>query len=209
MSEAELRRRWANLAAEIGNPPGVDTVGDALLTSWAEPHRAYHDRTHLLTVLHGVEGLVAHATDPAAVRLAAWYHDAVHDGATDDEERSAERAEKELSDLGLTPERIAEVARLVRLTVRHDPSPGDRNGEVLCDADLAVLAGDAVAYAGYIAAVRTEYADVAAEDFRSGRAAVLQDLLDLPSLYRTPHGRAHWEAPARANLSAELAGLIS
>jgi len=31
--------------------------------------------------------------------------------------------------------------RLVLLTAGHAPEPGDRDGELLCDADLAVLAG--------------------------------------------------------------------
>ena len=100
---------------------------------------------------------------------------------------------------------VAEVARLVRLTGTHDPGPGDRNGEVLCDADLAVLAGAPADYARYAAAVREEYAFVPDDAFRDGRAAVLRQLLDLPRLFRTPHGRDRWEPAARHNLRSELA----
>ena len=35
--------------------------------------------------------------------------------------------------------------------------PGDANGAVLCDADLAVLASPPEAYAAYASAVREEY----------------------------------------------------
>ena len=84
----------------------------------------------------------------------------------------------------------AEVARLVRLTVTHDPAAGDTNGEVLCDADLAILAAAPEEYAAYAAAVREEYGFVPDDAFRDGRAAVLRQLLGLPRLFRTPHGIA-------------------
>lgn len=74
------------------------------------------------------------------------------------------------------------------------------------DADLAVLARPAQEYARYRAAVRAEYAHVDDDAFRTGRAAVLRALLADPGVYRTAHGRRHWEARARANLTAELAG---
>jgi predicted metal-dependent HD superfamily phosphohydrolase len=203
----ELQARWAWLAVAVGNPPGISTIGDGLLASWTQPHRAYHDAVHLLAVLHRIEDLAEHATDLRAVRLAAWYHDAVYDGAPDDEERSAQRAATELGEAGLDPVVVAEVARLVRLTVHHDPAPDDRNGAVLCDADLAILAADPDAYAAYTNAVRREYRHVPDDAFRAGRAAVLQSLLDLPTLFRTPLGQSNWEARARANLGAELTGL--
>lgn len=99
------------------------------------------------------------------------------------------------------------MARLVRLTITHDPAPGDADGELLCDADLGVLAGAPEEYAAYAAAVRAEYGFVPDEAFRDGRAAVLRQLLALPRLFRTAYGAAHWEAPARTNLAAELVRL--
>jgi predicted metal-dependent HD superfamily phosphohydrolase len=181
-------------------------LGRQLIADWGDPARRYHNLTHLQHVLRRVDELADHASDLRAVRLAAWYHDAVHAGAPDDEERSAQRAEAELTAAGLDPGLVAEVARLVRLTVHHNPAPGDANGETLCDADLAILAAPAADYAAYTRAVRAEYAQVSDEAFRAGRAAVLQSLLDLPQLFRTPVGRT-WEPRARANLRAELAEL--
>ena len=146
-----------------------------------------------------------HACDPDAVRLAAWYHDAVYRGRPDDEENSARRAEAELTTLGVPADLVGEVARLVRLTVDHDPEPGDRNGETLSDADLAVLGTSPDHYAGaYVPAVRAEYAHVPDAAFRAGRALILRRLLSASALYRTPLARQRWESSARANLQAEL-----
>ncbi|MET9885076.1 hypothetical protein ABZZ20_18465 [Streptomyces sp. NPDC006430] len=207
---APLRARWHVTASAAGAATDRDPApyADRLLAAWAEPQRRYHTTAHLADVLARIDLLAPHAADPAAVELAAWFHDAVYrPDRSENEERSAALAERALPELGIDAVRTSEVARLVRLTVTHDPAPGDTNGEVLCDADLAVLAGDPDAYAAYVAAVRAEYGFVPEAAFRTGRAAVLRQLLALPRLFRTPHGSAHWEAPARRNLAAELADL--
>jgi predicted metal-dependent HD superfamily phosphohydrolase len=155
-------------------------------------------------VLDRIDILEAYAEDPAVVRLAAWFHDAVYlPDRSENEERSARLAERALPEAGLSQAKTAEVARLVRLTVTHAPEPGDANGAVLCDADLAILAAPPAAYATYTAAVREEYAFVPEPAFREGRAAILRQLLDLPQLFHTPYGEREWETPARGNLRTE------
>jgi predicted metal-dependent HD superfamily phosphohydrolase len=193
---------WAELA---GDTPISRTEWAALIDAWSEPHRQYHDLSHLAAVLGLVGQLDAAATDPAAVRLAAWYHDAVYDPTRgDNEEVSAARAGAGLRGL-VSDERAAEVERLVLLTTTHDAAPEDANGAVLCDADLAVLASPPDAYAAYASAVRAEYGHLSDEVFTAGRIAVLEHLLALPQLYRLPAIAAEWTPRAQANLAAELA----
>jgi predicted metal-dependent HD superfamily phosphohydrolase len=195
---------FAEWAALAGDSPTSRTEWAAVVGAWSEPHRRYHDLAHLAAVLGLVDTLATHAADPTAVRLAAWYHDVAYDPTRDDNEQvSADRARIGL--LGLvSPDTVAEVERLVLLTAGHDPAPDDANGAVLCDADLAVLASPPQAYVAYATAVRAEYAHVPDADFTVGRSAVLEQLLALPALFRTPTAQA-WTAPARANLAAELA----
>src|SRR5205085_1494923 len=146
-----------------------------------------------------VDELASAAVNPDVVRLAAWFHDAVHDGVAGDEERSALLAEAELPRTGLDAATVADVARLVRVTATHDPPAGDRDGAVLCDADLAVLGRDADGYRAYTRDVRAEYAHVPDEVFRAGRAGILETLLARPRLFRTELGHGRWERAARAN----------
>ncbi len=96
------------------------------------------------------------------------------------------------------------MARLVRLTVTHAPAGDDRDGQVLCDADLAILASAPSAYAAYTAAVRQEYHFVPDDAFREGRAAVLRQLLGLPGCSTPRTADASGEATARHNLTGEL-----
>lgn len=199
--------------------PGELTVGARLLARWREPHRAYHGVAHLRHALDSLDVLVAAPAPDVAppvlrrARLALWFHDAVHDGvAGQDEERSADLAVAELTPSAgpggpLGPDDVAEVARLVRLTAGHDPAPGDVAGALVCDADLAVLAGAPDRYARYVRQVRAEYAHVPDDAFRTGRAAVLAGLLAGGPLFRTAVGAQRWEEAARRNVGAELDAL--
>jgi predicted metal-dependent HD superfamily phosphohydrolase len=191
-----LRGQWRILL------PGAEALGERLLDRWSEPHRRYHTLDHLAAVLAVVGRYADLARDADAVRLAAWFHDAVYDPrAGDNEERSARLAEAELVGLGA---RAAEAARLVRLTTSHTVEPGDANGALLADADLAILAAAPADYDRYAKAIRAEYTHVPDDAFRAGRAAVLEALAGLPSLFRIVPERAEWEARARTNLAREL-----
>ncbi|MGW0869735.1 HD domain-containing protein [Streptomyces sp. NPDC002740] len=208
-----LRTRFSHTLDRTRGPaggPDPTPYADDLLARWQEPQRRYHTLTHLTEVLDRVDVLAEHAADPDVVRLAAWFHDAVYlPDRSENEERSARLAERALPEAGVSPERTAEVARLVRLTVTHDPADDDLDGQVLCDADLAILAAAPSAYAAYTAAVREEYHFVPNDAFRAGRADILRQLLDLPRLFRTPYGSERWEATARYNLRGERELLAS
>ena len=204
-----LVERWVTAARGAGATAGDDALGaagEALLARWREPQRHYHTVDHLAAMLSIVDA--EGGGDP--VRLATWYHDAVYDPRSPgdaNERESAALARAELAELGVPEPVAAEVERLVLLTAGHDVAPGDGDGELLCDADLAVLARPPAEYDAYAAAVRREYAHVPDELFRAGRAAVLTSLLDLPALYRRAALAERWEAPARANLKRELRAL--
>lgn len=195
----DLRERWPL--------PGSPELRERLLAAYGEPRRGYHDLTHLAEVLDHVATLAEEAHDPEAVVLAAWFHDAVYEGSGTDEERSAVLATDELTAAGMEPDRVREVARLVRLTATHRPAPDDLDGQVLSDADLGILAATPERYTDYVAGVRAEYAHVPDDDFRRGRAAVLRDLLAKPTLFHTALARRLWEEPARGNVTRELDAL--
>jgi len=195
---SELLARWnANL-------PQQQELGENLITRYSEPHRSYHTTKHLLDVLTMIDQL-ADDHDIFLVRLAAWFHDAVYAipaGQVSNEEASARLALRELSRVGLEQEDLNQIARLVRLTETHVPGPRDPEGELLCDADLAILASDPADYDNYVAAIREEYARVPEEDFLAGRLAVLTELADR-EIFRTAKGRQLTNA-ARTNVVAEM-----
>ena len=182
----------------------MSDVGDLLVARYDHPTRAYHDVRHLSEVLAGIDLLRPESADPEVVELAGWFHDAVYDlRRTDNEAASADLARSLLSPY-LGVDVVDEVARLVLLTRDHAVAPRDSNAAVLCDADLAILAGSRGRYDDYASRIRLEYAHLPDASFNAGRSTVLRRLLDSPSLFHTAYGVEHWERAARANLHREL-----
>lgn len=197
----DLMARWE------ATLPHQTELGASLIQRYSEPHRRYHDVHHLHQVLATIDELAADH-DLFLVRLGAWFHDAIYDipfRELTNEEASARLSVRELSRAGLEQEDLTQVSRLVRLTATHVPASRDPEGELLCDADLAILAAPAQDYDAYVAAVRAEYAAVPDEEFAAARLAVLEPLTE-GELFRTSKGRA-LTAAAQANLRRECAGL--
>jgi len=198
-----LLQPWVD---SLGTEPAVLHEGRALVGRYDQTQRSYHDRRHLAEVLAALGALTA--TLPAPVLWAAYFHDAVYEPAAhDNEQRSADLAAATLQQLDVAPAQVAEVVRLVLLTVTHEPAADDAHGGLLCDADLAILAAAPARYRAYAADVRREHDHLDEVTFRAGRAVVLRTLAGRPRLFTTALGHRLWDAPARRNLAEELSGL--
>ena len=199
MPTEELRTRWQDVL------PDQTELGDDLIARYGEPHRRYHNQDHLLSVLRRIDDFAEDDHDLFLIRLAAWFHDSVYAIPAlqvTNEEASARLAVRCLHRAGLEIEEVNQVTRLVRLTATHQVGPGDAAGELLCDADLAILGSSEEDYRAYVAAVREEYASVDDETFWAARLDVL-DGLARTQLFRTGKGRRTLMRTARANLNAE------
>lgn len=218
------RQDLSTLAPAAPDQAVVD-AGARLLAAWTAPGRAYHSTRHLVELFWALEELTeageVDAGDAPLLRVAGWFHDAVYDptaGAGANERESAALARRELEALGAAEAVVAEVERLVLLTVDHRAEGGDggissegdggalRRARAFCDADLWILASDDTRYTDYTAQVRQEYAHVPDKAFRTGRRTVLEHL-GAGSVYATDHARRAWAPAAARNIAGELAGL--
>lgn len=168
---------------------------------YEEPHRAYHDAAHvgLLWLRHLMHG--GDAGD-RGMALAILFHDAVYEPlAPDNEERSAALL------AALVPDETGWARQAILATADHLAYAGcDCRVLRLLDLDLTPLAEDPEVFARNTALLRREYAALNEAAWRAGRARVLARFAAAERLFRTRLG-AIYEAPARANLKAELAAL--
>src|SRR5262245_55636429 len=113
----QLGTAWRSLLRPFAVAEGTAAAAFAdLVNRYGEAGRHYHNLRHLAEVLAVVDGLGG----GSAVRLAAWFHDAVyHSRAKDNEERSADLAETVLSGFALPRLLVADVRRLILLTKTH------------------------------------------------------------------------------------------
>ena len=210
-ASAESRARLAAQVAELG---------ERLLQAWEQPHRAYHHSGHLSQMLTDLDRLYAHRTQgstPLPLVLAAWFHDAVYEGAPgEDERRSEQLASTSLEPLVtaglLTGHELQMVSLLVRATATHElPKSVDLPAgyepadiQFFLDADMAILAADSARYRRYLRGVRSEYSHFDDEAFRAGRTTFLRSILGRKCVFLSEEGLQLWEEPAQTNLQAEL-----
>jgi predicted metal-dependent HD superfamily phosphohydrolase len=192
---AALHRRWESVL------PGRARLGAELIARWSEPHRYYHDLGHLSDALAALDLL-----GPASrsEEIALWFHDAVHTSSPGhDEQLSAALAAQELPAVGVEAAEVAEVVRLVLVTIDHIPPAGDAAGARVSDADLAILGAEPERYKASVLALRAEAASMDEATWRASRRAALAAFAATKPLFHTARGNSRWEGPARANLAAE------
>ena len=221
-----LLRAWeAAFAPRLEKAPAtfqqqVAELGESLLQAWEQPHRAYHHSGHLSQMLTDLDRLYAYRTQgstPLALVLAAWFHDAVYEGAPGEDERRSEQ----LANISLEPlvtagllsgDELQMVSLLVRATATHKlPESADLPAgyepadiQFFLDADMAILAADSAHYRRYLRGVRSEYSHFDDEAFRAGRTTFLRSILGRKRIFLSEQALQLWEEPAQTNLQAEL-----
>jgi predicted metal-dependent HD superfamily phosphohydrolase len=191
------RERFEALWRTHGLPSLSAPLFDALVRAYGEPHRAYHTAQHIDECLAQLDLAGGHA----GVELALWFHDAVYDTRSHDNElRSAEWAVREIGASNPLARRIHDLI----LATKHDAAPATADAQLLVDVDLSILGAPRERFLEYESQVRREYAWVPSFLFRRERAKILQSFLARPSIDSTAFFRESLEQRARENLTASL-----
>lgn len=217
MNVSELEHQWTALwerlakrccKAEAFDLKAVQRGGKRLRKAYASRGRHYHTQAHL-SALFVLWQQHHHALrDPDTVALAIWYHDAVYQSLRkDNEKRSAQWAQRDLSAWGLAAEKIKTVVKMIEVTAHHHQVPEPVNHDLLwfLDFDLNILSAPPETYSRYVEQVRKEYRWVPEALYRQGRVKVLKTMLAADFIYHTPTFRQQKERQARENVRKEIA----
>jgi len=204
----KLRGHWRSHVTAIGGfDPGMSNKAfDALCASYSEPHRHYHTLDHVVALFDTLEEYADEVGDASRLAFAVWYHDAVYDPqAKDNEERSAERAAKEMKAFGAHPLLIDRVSKLILATKNHmGATAGDYDDDVFLDADFCILGAPTETYNQYVSGMREEYAHLSDDEWKKGRGGFLEKVAVAPRIFRTGIFEGAYAKQARANIKAEL-----
>ena len=198
---------WRQVMEGYAVPAGPtrDQAFADLVRCYSEPHRHYHSLIHLEELLSILVGRTKKTRDWRPGYLAAYYHDVVYEPRRQDNEaESAKFAAIALANLGLDTRVIERACQLIQWTANHAAPDDDADALLFLGADLGILSASAERYQAYRHAIRLEYEWVPERDFLAGRKRVLEGFRNRPKIYRSEH-LAHFEEPARRNLSAEIA----
>lgn len=129
---------------------------------------------------------------------------AIYDSTkSDNEEQSAELAEKHMNELSVPSERIEKCVQQIIATKSHEVSENN-DTNLFTDADLSILGQPWEEYSRYAQNVRKEYSQYPQLIYTSGRKKVLRHFLEMKRIYKTDWFFEKYEQQARENLEREL-----
>ncbi len=211
-----LRERWRELWTRVDGKGSGTTPFSDLMARYNEPWRAYHTLNHIEAIFEEYDALRRKVgtrpswldcSDPRAIEMAIWYHDAVYNtAAKDNEERSAQLFQATAKAYHLNKVFTEKVSQLIVAT-KHGRMSDDLSGRLLCDMDLSILGQPEAAFDEYERGVRREYGWVPERQFNEGRGAILESFLNRPAIYSTNFFQRKYEDRARKNLVRSIAQL--
>lgn len=189
---------------------------------YSEPHRKYHNWSHIEDLLDKLEIFAGHVHRRSVVELAIIFHDVIYDeGKPDSENVKASAALYEQMtryETGSAPRHM--VTQMIMSTDGHKPRPlfdgnhaiARRNSvlvhdykndvDLFLDLDLSILAAEPERFARYEREIREEYHMYADAGFAKGRAHVMGEFAKRDQLYRHKATRAAFDKKTRRNLAA-------
>ena len=214
LSEAEetyLQSRWNRICEVLAIPKtAADNIYDQVHFEYADWSRAYHNLSHIHSLLQLSEQYQTQLKEAALFDMAIWFHDYIYDtGRKDNEAQSAHWA-KELLMPYLKKEELNYISSLILCTEGHQPrlAPENTDQYWLLDFDLAVLETDKTVYKAYSDAIREEYKSLFSYfTYNIGRKKVMKGFLKRKTLYFTEEFQEKYETIARENIEWEIRGL--
>lgn len=174
---------------------------DNVLKHYSEPHRFYHNVSHLENGLRIYFGLFDHIDRHT---FYAWaYHDIWYMPLSKyNEERSAHMLYTDAQVLGLDERETDWAVDMVMATKLNS-----ENWTVVNDMDLSVFGQPADIYNLYRTNIRAEYPLISDETFRAGRLHVLKQLTQRKPFFKRREFQELYGAQAEMNLLSEITEL--
>lgn len=211
MDRARFTRLWQR-TLDDGTSSDAGEVFESIAALYAEPHRRYHTARHIDHCLTQFDLAAELMGDPDAVEMALWFHDAIYEiPSTENERRSAEMF-VDLTQGRVSPSFSQNVYDMILITVHQVPAarPDD---QYVVDIDLSSFGLPWDAFKRDSDAVRAEHTHLDDREFYAAHLKFMQNLLARPHFFATDFFRNRYENSARGNLERliselESAGLV-
>ncbi len=187
----------------------INTLWQEIEKQYSCSQRHYHNLTHLQYMLEKAEQCKSQIEDYDTLLFAIFYHDIIYKATRKDNElKSAELAQKRMTELGVPIEKIKKCFQQIVATQHHAPTE-DNDTRYLLDIDMAILGEDSSTYQKYASNVRREYSIYPDLLYKPGRKKVLQNFLKQDRIFQTTEFYGRFEAQARENIKSEIRELSS
>lgn len=178
---------------------------------WTEIEKHYSDKKRHYHTLQHLDNLLTQLTEIKdkiqnwdTLLFTLYYHDIIYNATkSDNEEKSAELAEKRLKQISVSNDKIEFCKRQILATKSHLKST-DSDTNYFTDADLSVLGQDWKIYSSYFKNVRKEYSIYPNFVYNPGRKKVLNHFLAMDRIFKTDFFYNKFERQAKQNLQKEI-----
>ncbi|WP_210397696.1 HD domain-containing protein [Motiliproteus sediminis] len=198
MDRLRFQQLWARNVDSAECPSG-DDVFTILEQLYAHPSRCYHAGGHIDQCLLWLDRYADWVSDPDAVELALWFHDACYSPDPRGHEARGAKLFRQLSHGGISASRQNKICDMILYTT-HNGAPQSDEEALLVDIDLASFSRPWHRYVADTAACRAERREISDLEFCRCQVAFLQAMLARPCFYFSHPFREHHEADARHNM---------
>jgi predicted metal-dependent HD superfamily phosphohydrolase len=188
------------------------TDSDSLTNElWTEIEKNYSSKKRHYHTLHHLDNLLTQLTEVKneiqnwnSILFTLYYHDIVYNSLkSDNEEKSAELAEKRLKQISVSLDTIELCKNQILATKSHIKST-DSDTNYFTDADLSILGQNWETYSLYYKNVRKEYSIYPYLVYNPGRKKVLKHFLSMDRIYKTDFFYKKFERQAKQNIQKEI-----
>jgi predicted metal-dependent HD superfamily phosphohydrolase len=200
-----LKKTFIDLAKRYSDDDNlIDELWQEIAEAYSHKDRHYHTLAHLDHLYARLLEVKSLISNWDTVLFSLYYHDIVYDvKASDNEEESAQLAEKRMKQLHVSVE-IIETCKSQIIATKTHLQDTDSDTNYFTDADLSVLGQDWETYLTYTENVRKEYTIYPDLLYNPGRKKVLQHFLEMERIFKTEYFYEKLEAVARQNILKEI-----
>ncbi len=206
----DLKNEWLVLVSQFSSNEELhEQLWLDIKNGYSQKNRAYHNLSHIKSMFGALHSLEANIVDLPILQFSIWYHDLVYNAMRkDNEQKSAEYAQRVMNQLGISKSRIEQAYQLIMITKTHEISAdADKDAPFMVDFDLEVLSREWPEYKLYTQQIRKEYWMYPTPIYRKGRRDAMKHFLDRTFIYQTDIYRSEKEASARENILREIENL--
>ncbi len=172
--------------------------------NYSNKKRHYHTLEHLDNLLAQLTEVKNEINDWNTILFTLYYHDIIYSSLkSDNEEKSAELAEKRMKQINLSSQKIELCKKQILATKSHIKST-ESDTNYFTDADLSILGQTWETYSLYYKNVRKEYFIYPDLIYNVGRKKVLHHFLSMDSIFKTDFFYNKFEIQAKQNLQKEI-----
>jgi len=205
LQTAMLKETFINLLTDYtDNNDLINELWFEIEQNYCDIQRHYHTLQHLEHLLQQLTTVKNQIQNWNTVLFTLYYHDIVYNATQfDNEEKSAEFAEKNMKQI-LVPTEIIELCKNQILATKSHNNSQDSDTNYFTDADLSILGQPWEAYSLYCKNVRKEYSVYTDLIYNAGRKKVLQHFLLMDRIFKTDFFYEKFEDQARQNIQNEI-----